>query len=164
MTTTPFEKFSSSAPAVGGLFLVITLLALLACNGDPGETDLQSSSSAPPPAAEGLATERWHCRNDLEIRCATGACEVRSESGFTPMDVHVDDSGAMSVCAYSGCWEGTGEVLRGKKFLVLVGHDLEFSTSPQAESSRADIVIAIDRADRVATLKAGDFAHPLLCT
>ena len=71
--------------------------------------------------------------------------------------------GGLSVCAYSGCWEGTGEVLRAEKFLVLVGHDLEFSTSRGSESSGADIVMAIDRADGVAALKAGEFAHPLLC-
>lgn len=165
MTPTPFKTFFSSAPAVAGLALVITLLpALLACTGDPAEMDPQSSSSDPPPAAEGSATESWHCRNDLEVRCAEGRCEAQIEGGFTPMDVHVDDSGAMSVCAYSGCWEGTGEVLRGEKFLVLVGHGLAFSTSRESESSRADVVMAIDRADRVATLKVGAFAHPLLCS
>lgn len=108
-------------------------------------------------------TTRWQCVNDLEVRCAHGACEAETAGGFTPMSVTIDDSGAMSVCAYSGCWEGTGEVLESGQFLVLIGHDLEFSTSRELESANEDIVVAIDRADGTATLKAGEFAHPLLC-
>ena len=99
----------------------------------------------------------------LEVRCGEGTCEAETGDAFTPMSVRVDDSGAMSVCAYSGCWVGTGEVVRSEEFLVLIGHDLKFSTSPDSESAEEDIVIAIDRADGIATLKAGEFAHPLLC-
>ncbi len=109
-----------------------------------------------------MPAERWQCRNDLEVSCGEGACEATAGDDFTPMSVVVDDSGAMSVCAYSGCWEGTGEVVPSRDFLVLIGTDLEFSTSRDPESV-ADVVIAIDRADEVATLKAGEFAHPLLC-
>ncbi len=79
------------------------------------------------------------------------------------MSVHVDGSGAIAVCAYSGCWEGTGTVVPGDKFLLLIGRGLEFSTARGSESATADIVIAIDRGDGVATLKAGEFVHPLLC-
>jgi hypothetical protein len=68
----------------------------------------------------------------------------------------------MSICAYSGCWAGTGEVLRGERFLIWIGHGLRFSTSREPESA-ADILVAIDREDGIATLKAGAFAHPLLC-
>lgn len=117
---------------------------------------LANGQDAQPPTAT------WDCRNDVEVHCAEGACTVAAADDFTPMDVRVDDSGAMSVCAYTGCWEGTGEVLRSEGFLVWVGHDLEFSTSPGPESS-ADILVALDLADDVATLKAGQIAHPLLC-
>lgn len=163
MTPPTIERRSSSAATVASLLLVITLLpALLACTGDPAEVDRQSLPAQPSPAAEDLFTENWRCRNDLEVRCAEGACEAETEGGFTPMAVHADDSGAMSVCAYTGCWEGTGEVYQGKRFLVWVGYDLEFSTSPGPES-KADIALVIDRADGVATIKAGEFAHPLRC-
>ena len=79
------------------------------------------------------------------------------------MDVSVDDAGSMSVCAYSGCWEGTGTVTRSERFVVLTGHDLPFSTAPEGSDSGQDIVIAIDKEDNVAILKAGSYAHPLRC-
>lgn len=109
------------------------------------------------------SAEGWLCRNDLEIRCGDGSCAAQTGDGFTPMSVSVDTSGALSVCAYSGCWEGTGTVLRSGEFLVVIGRDLAFSTSPDSASAAQDVVIAIDRRDRVATLKVGEFAHPLLC-
>ena len=133
----------------------LLLLALLAVDGQPAE---KSAATALPATAP---TARWACRNDLEISCKAGKCEA-GES-FTPMDVRVDDAGAMSVCAYSGCWEGTGTVVTSEHFVVLTGHDLTFSTAPDSEDSKEDIVIAIDRDDNVAILKAGAFAHPLLC-
>jgi len=141
--------FKTSSPVIAGLALLITLLA---CATRPIEAD----------PTGGSPTATWRCRNDLEVRCAEGTCKAEGTDAFTPMDVRVDDSGAMSVCAYSGCWEGTGEVLRSEGFLVWVGHDLELSTSPGPES-RADILVALDLTDGVATLKAGVFAHPLLC-
>ena len=130
----------------------LLLLLLMGCHPRPVADPL--SAAAEP--------QSWQCRNDLEVRCDAERCEAETGDGFTPMSVSVDDSGAMSVCAYSGCWEGAGEVLRSGQFLVLVGHDLEFSTSPDPKSA-ADIVVAIDREDGVATLKVGEFAHPLLC-
>ncbi len=79
------------------------------------------------------------------------------------MSVTVDDAGSMSVCAYTGCWEGTGTVVQSERFVVLTGYDLPFSTAPDGAGSQADIVIAIDKQDHVAILKAGSFAQPLLC-
>ncbi len=107
--------------------------------------------------------ENWNCRNDLEITCFSGKCEVRIDNSFTPMDVNVDDSGSMSVCAYTGCWEGTGEVLKSGDFTVITGTDLQFSTAQNSESMNESIVIVIDTHDNVAILKAGAFAHPLIC-
>ncbi len=115
-------------------------------------------------AFAGRSSESWQCRNDLEVRCFEGSCEAETGDAFTPMSVSFTDSGAMSVCAYSGCWEGSGEIVRSGGFLVLIGHQLEFSTSPGSESAKEDIVIVIDRTDGIATLKAGQFAHPLRCT
>lgn len=112
---------------------------------------------AAPPA------ERWLCRNDLEIRCNAENCEVDEENGYTPMSVNFDDSGFMSVCAYSGCWEGTGTVIKSEDFVILTGHDLAFSTSPDSAETNESIVIVLDRSDHVAILKAGAFSHPLLC-
>lgn len=115
------------------------------------------------PTSQEEVNSQWRCTNDLEVRCTDGACEAEIGDGFTPMSVIVDDSGAMSVCAYSGCWEGSGEVLESQQFLVLIGHGLGLSTSRDLESANEDIVVAVDRADGIATLKAGEFVHPLLC-
>lgn len=107
--------------------------------------------------------DNWQCRNDLEIRCNPEHCEAASEGNFTPMRVHVDDAGSMRVCAYSGCWEGTGTVVKSEDFVVLIGHELTFSTSPDSVKLQENIVIAIDRTDDVGILKVGAFAHPLRC-
>lgn len=50
-----------------------------------------------------------------------------------------------------------------REFYRLTGHDLLFSTAPDAADSQEDIVIAIDKEDHVAILKAGSFAQPLIC-
>ena len=54
-------------------------------------------------------------------------------------------------------------MLKSEQFLVLIGHGLKFSTAEDAQSGQEDIAIVLDRTDGVATLKAGAFAHPLLC-
>jgi hypothetical protein len=107
--------------------------------------------------------ESWQCRNDLEVRCADGKCETQKPDGFTPMSVSFNDSGTISVCAYSGCWEGTGKVFNSGKFLMLTGSNLRFSTAPSPSKTGKDISITLDRNDNVANLKAGEFAHPLIC-
>lgn len=111
----------------------------------------------------------WSCRNnDLEITCNDGKCEAAGcdcddGNGFTPMQVSVADSGAMSICAYSGCWEGSGNVTITDDFFVILGEDLVFSTAPDSEGSGQSIALAIDRNDSIGILKAGSFAHPVTC-
>ncbi len=142
------------------MILPLVLLAV-ACQPKPTEEPAEptvSATASTPPAAP---TAQWQCHNDLEISCDAEHCEA-AES-FTPMDVRFDDAGSMSVCAYSGCWEGAGTVVQSENFVVLTGHDLPFSTAPDAEDSQEEIVIALDRADHVAILKAGSFAQPLIC-
>ena len=107
--------------------------------------------------------EVWQCRNDLEIRCDGENCEAVKEGAFTPMSVRFDDAGSMTVCAYSGCWEGTGDVFKNGEFLVLTGQDLSFSTSRNDPKMNQSIVIALDKSNNVAMLKAGQFAHPVVC-
>jgi hypothetical protein len=102
----------------------------------------------------------WECRNDMEITCSNGKCEAKIADGFTPMSVSFDDSGKMSVCAYTGCWEGTGKVAKDGDFLMLSGQNLKFSTSADMNQN---IAITLDRSDNIAMLKAGGFAHPLVC-
>ena len=107
--------------------------------------------------------ESWVCRNNIEIRCASGNCSAEAKDAFTPMSVSFSDSGKMSVCAYSGCWEGTGRVFDSERFLILTGKSLKFSTASNPGQMRQDVAISLDRKDNVAILKAGEFAHPLIC-
>jgi hypothetical protein len=104
--------------------------------------------------------QNWECRNDLEIRCGAGNCAAETAGGFTPMDINFDETGKMSVCAYTGCWEGTGKVFRDGDFVMLAGRNMKFSTA--ADMNR-NIAITLDTKDDVAFVKAGDFAQPLLC-
>lgn len=105
-------------------------------------------------------TETWQCRNDVEIKCADGKCEAETKDAFTPMDVSFDQTGMINVCAYTGCWQGTGKVNDDGDFLTLTGNGLKFSTSDDMAES---IVISLDRRDDIAVIKAGSFAQPLLC-
>ena len=107
--------------------------------------------------------QSWQCRNDLEISCASGNCKAKTKSGFTPMSVSFNDMGKMSVCAYSGCWRGVGEVFRNSNFITLIGNDLKFSTSNNAKKVGQRIAITLDKKDNIAVLKVGAFAHPLIC-
>lgn len=45
--------------------------------------------------------------------------------------------------------------------MTLTGHNLKFSTSP---ANTENISISLDLEDNIAALKAGSFAHPLICT
>lgn len=109
-------------------------------------------------------TVRWQCHNDVEIQCTQSACDVQAAESTTPLSVTFDNAGEMAVCAYSGCWEGRGDVASKPPFLLLVGTQLQFSSAPQDAAAAQNIAIVLDPTDDVATLKAGAFALPLRCT
>jgi hypothetical protein len=106
------------------------------------------------------SSEMWQCTNKQEIRCSGENCKVEKEGEFTPMSVFFDKKGKMSVCAYTGCWEGTGNVMTSINFVYLTGKSLPFSTAPD---SKQNISITLDTSDNIALLKAGEFSHPLVC-
>ena len=101
----------------------------------------------------------WDCRNnDMEITCTTDKCAATG--GFTPMDISVSDSGSMTICAYSGCWEGKGKVLKSGNHLLLSGHKLDWSgTTPGS----GDFMIALDKSTGIAVINGKGFAMPLIC-
>lgn len=104
----------------------------------------------------------WSCRNqDMEIYCDTGKCTV--SDGFTPMSVHFDDKGRMSICAYSGCWEGVGKVISSGNYTVVTGHDLKFSTSKESGGANESFLIAFDSDDNVSIIKGHGYAMPMNC-
>lgn len=109
------------------------------------------------PSLAGAA--EWRCRNsDMEITCISGKCSP--SDGFTPMDVTFSDKGAMSICAYSGCWEGKGKLLTSGDHLLLSGHKLQWTgTIPET----GDFLIALDKSSGIATINGCGFAMPLAC-
>jgi len=118
--------------------LLITLLLFL----NPGSTE-------------------YTCANQIEIRCTDEKCTAAQVGEFTPMSVSFDNKGNVSVCAYSGCWEGVAKAIENDRFLFLSGNDLPFSTAPESKQS---ISISLDKNDNIALLKAGEFAQPVVCS
>ena len=58
------------------------------------------------------APASWSCQNTAaEISCGEGACEVTTGDGFTAMSVSASTDAAMSLCAYTGCWEGRAQTM-----------------------------------------------------
>lgn len=101
----------------------------------------------------------WDCRNnDMEITCAKGKCAA--SEGFTTMSIGVSDSGSMTICAYSGCWEGKGKVLKSGNHLLLSGHKLGWSGTTLGSG---DFMIALDKSTGIAVINGEGFAMPLIC-
>lgn len=108
--------------------------------------------------------EVWNCRNDVEVQCARGACSSEAEQGsFTPMSLAFSSSGSFSLCAYSGCWDGEGTVVLTAPFLVITHVKAEWSDPSSNGERDTDVMIAFDRQDGIAIIKAGGFATPLHC-
>jgi uncharacterized low-complexity protein len=103
----------------------------------------------------------WTCRNaDFEITCGEGKCGAAAS--FTPMSVSLSATGKLAVCAYSGCWEGRGKIVRHGNFRVFIGTRLAWS-NPSGGPGAADFAVVLDTSDKVAVLKGAGYAHPMTC-
>lgn len=108
--------------------------------------------------------EVWNCRNDIEVQCVSGECSSVAEQGsFTPMSLAFSSTGSFSLCAYSGCWDGEGTVVSMAPFLVITLAKAEWSDPSSEGELDADVMIAFDRQDKIALIKARSFATPLHC-
>ena len=108
----------------------------------------------------GAEQANWDCRNQVEIRCIEGKCESTDQGEFTPMSISFSDKGEVSVCAYTGCWNGNGRVTKSDTFLSVTAENLSFSTN---DSSKASVAIVLDRNDKTGLVKVGEFAQPIVC-
>ena len=119
-----------------------------------GETETMES--------EGVAMVLVCSNGRLEVQCDPVGCRVADSASVTPMELTLDDSGAYSACAYSGCWEGQAEVLKTEAHLVLHATQAPF-LSGSSRTNGGPIIVSVDLADDVAVLKLGPFAQPLQC-
>ena len=110
-----------------------------------------------------LYAESWHCRNTLEVQCHAGQCAAEAD-GITPLDVRFDADGGFSVCAYTGCWDGTGKTISNPPHLLISAAQVDWSDPSRQAENRSDVMIAFDSADGIALVKAGVFALPMACS
>lgn len=105
--------------------------------------------------------ESWNCRNQIEVWCAADGCAATPPDAFTPMDVWASADGDLSVCAYSGCWQGKAAASAAAGRLVWAGDALPFVSS--LEGAAGDVTLLILAADGVGFVRAGGIATPVLC-
>jgi hypothetical protein len=115
---------------------------------------MTSTSEIPP--------EVWNCRNQVEVWCVVDGCAAKAEAETTPMDIWARrDDGRFSICAYTGCWEGVGEMAAARGRLLWAADDVEFSSS--GSGFAADVSLLIVEEDGVGFVRVGGLATPLLC-
>jgi len=101
----------------------------------------------------------WVCHNkDMEITCTPEKCT--SSGGFTPMNISFSDHGSMTICAYSGCWEGKGTVLISGNHILISGHKLDWRGATHGSD---DFMVALDESTGIAVVNGDGFAMPLIC-
>ena len=106
----------------------------------------------------------WNCRNtDMEIACDGETCAASFEQDFTPMSLALNTDGELSICAYSGCWDGTGSVHEHAGFVSIIANDLGFTPDLQGDAPRQRAAILLDTEGNVALLRVGVFAQPMTC-
>ncbi|WFU51366.1 hypothetical protein [Sinorhizobium terangae] len=108
------------------------------------------------------ASGAYSCSNgEFEIRCNAYKCE--SSEDFTPAGGGVDTGTKdMSVCAYSGCWEGKADSI-----IASAGHIIAYSDQLQANNpglQPTSAAIVINRETLGATLNAFGFQSPMSCS
>ncbi|WNO09408.1 hypothetical protein [Teredinibacter sp. KSP-S5-2] len=105
--------------------------------------------------------EQWDCVNDFESRCSEDSCRVFEKDNFTPLSVSFSDAGNVDVCAYSGCWQGKGEVLSSEPFLVIVGVGLTWNNP--AIDNKENLLLSFNPKTHVAMLNISSFYLPVIC-
>lgn len=107
------------------------------------------------------ATARdFECRNTAaETRCAEGACDVETQA-FTPMQLSRKGS-RITLCAYSGCWEGPILMRRTRGAITLLFAEVRGNV-PGAGTPEPLAVIH-DAGNRTAQMRWGGFANAMGC-
>jgi hypothetical protein len=106
--------------------------------------------------------ESWNCRNQIEVWCAADGCAATPSEEFTPMDIWASADGEISVCAYTGCWEGKAAPSDVGGRLLWSADALPFVSA--LEGAVGDVTLLIMAQDGVGFVRAGGIATPVLCT
>ena len=109
-----------------------------------------SKKEAPP--------EAWQCANDVEVWCEADGCAARPSDETTPLAVSASSARRLSVCAYSGCWEGEAAfaMIEGRR--LWTAKALPFTGG----LGQSDATLLIE-ADGVGFVRAGGLATPVRC-
>ena len=105
--------------------------------------------------------ESWNCRNQIEVWCAADGCAATPAGEATPMDIWASADGQISVCAYSGCWEGKGTKTASAGRLLWTADGIPFVSA--VDGALGDVTLLIVEKDGVGFVRAGGIATPVLC-
>ncbi len=108
-----------------------------------------------------IPPESWNCRNQIEVWCAADGCAATPPDESTPMDIWASTDGAISACAYSGCWEGNAAASASAGRLLWTGDGLPFVSA--IDGAKGDVTLLILAWDGVGFIRAGGIATPVLC-
>ena len=109
------------------------------------------------------AAQDFSCSNKAaEIRCSGGSCEAETD-GFTPMSLSRTGN-KLSICAYSGCWEGSILVRRTAGPVdLLYARVRQSAGTGGAGGGMGDLSVIYDRTSRTAQMRWGGFANAMGC-
>jgi len=108
-----------------------------------------------------IPLETWQCRNQLEVWCAVDGCAANALDAFTPMDIHAQSDGMLSVCAYTGCWKGEAGFTLVQDRALWTADALSFSSMPGGEGEA--VTLLISTGNGVGFVHVGGLATPILC-
>jgi len=106
-----------------------------------------------------IPPEDWTCANQIEVWCSADGCAATSAEESTPLSISASSDGRLSVCAYSGCWEGLAAFSRIDGRRLWTARALPFTSGLGA----SDVTLLIE-ADGVGFVRAGGLATPALCS
>jgi hypothetical protein len=104
----------------------------------------------------------FDCSNpDAEISCSAGACTINT-NGFTPMILSRTGK-ILSICAYSGCWNGPTLTRRLNGSVELLFARVSRSR-PNSDGGKPDgLSVIYDRASKSAQMHWGGFSSVMEC-
>lgn len=106
------------------------------------------------------AQNRYQCSNPLsETSCVDQNCAVKTES-FTPFSIMVETNHELSICAYSGCWNGKAHYTQRSPFHIYKTTMMKWN---DRNKEPVPFVLVIDPQKQLGTLLGEGFILALQC-